>query len=273
MTGVIRKTKHTIMVVTLALAGCRGPVQSPTATPEVEPLYFTANTSTHPLLRDLAAAYSQEHPLITIVNQRSERLPVSWEHGYALITSIPASGDFWAAPIGQDAIAIVVHPNLVIPALSATDLRRIFMGTANNWSDFGGPDIDIVIVSRESSSLTRQAFETQVMGQRPISLRARLATTPSAMHQIISQTPGAIGFLSMGLLTDRVRVVSLIGDDDIAVQPTPDTVADGSYPLQIPLLIIGPQPPTPGDRYYEFILWMQQGGGQRIIAQRYAPLP
>ena len=130
------------------------------------------------------------------------------------------------------------------------------MGIATNWSAFGDSDIAIVVVARESTSTTRQAFQDQVMGQRPISPAARLATTRSSMLNIVSETPGAIGFISMAALTDDVQVVPIATQDgDTPILPTIETVASGLYPLHIPLLIIGTQAPTPNDGYYEFIAW------------------
>jgi phosphate transport system substrate-binding protein len=285
MIPVPRKTRQTLVAVTLALASCQGPLQSPTPTPEIVPLYFVTTSSTHPLLRDLSAAYSRENTLIAIVDQSSTGLSLqdalnptvdsaSQPLLYLLTTQLPPGNNLWAAPLGTDAIAIIAHPALRIPALTAADLRAIFSGTVERWLAVDGPDTAITVVGREASSPTRQAFEAQVMGQRSITLRARLATTEAAMVEIIAQTAGAIGFVSMALVTDQVQVIPVRATVDATpVLPSPQTVAAGLYPLQMPLLVVGRRAPVPGDGYYEFILWAQQEGGQRIVAERYAPLP
>lgn len=182
--------------------------------------------------------------------------------------------NLWAAPLGQDGIAIIAHPNLTaIRSLSAGDLRAIFTGTARNWSEFNGPNLHIVVVSREANSPLRRAFENQVLGQRPMTLRARLATTANAMHDIVAQTPGAIGFISMAQTDQDVRIIPLIPQAGLApVLPTPRSVFDATYPLRLPILVVGNQVPQSEDGYYEFILWAQQPEGQAIIAQHYAPL-
>lgn len=274
------KTKRTIAVFTLALASCRGPMQSPTHTPQVIPLRIVTTSSTTPLLQELTAAYSRDHTLVSFVTQQDntstlqqiiENTPSSSPR-YAVTNYLPRNSTIWAAPIGHDAIAIITHPNVDVDSLTADDLRQIFMGIATNWSTFGSTNIAIVVVARESTSTTRQAFEDQVMGQRPITPAARLATTYASMLNIVADTPGAIGFISMASLTEVVQVVPIAAlDGDSPVLPTDDTIASEEYPLRTPLLIIGTQAPTPDDGYYEFIAWLQNGG-QSIIAEHYVPL-
>ncbi|MBL1134028.1 MAG: hypothetical protein HND46_01825 [Chloroflexi bacterium] len=278
-----RKTKRTLVVVTLALASCRAPMQAPTSTPEVVPLYFVTSSSTDSLLRSLAATYTRENSLVAIVDQAANGTSIAVALDptqssdpplYALTTYLPNLDHLWAAPLGQDGIAIVVHPRLNIPQLSADDLRQIFTGVVENWLELGGPDLAITVVSRDAESDTRRVFEQLVLGQRQITYNALLALTDSAMLDVVAQIPGAIGFMSMALVSGQVRVLPLVGEvGDTPVLPTPLTVAEGTYPLRTPLLIVGSKPPEPGDGYYEFIVWAQQRQAQQIIGERYAPLP
>ncbi len=278
-----RKTKRTLVVVTLALASCRAPMQAPTSTPEVVPLYFVTSSSTDTLLRNLAASYTRENSLVAIVDQAANGTSIamaldpaesSTPSLYALTTYLPNLDNLWAAPLGQDGIAIVVHPRLNIPQLSAGDLRRIFTGAVENWVEFGGPDVPITVVSRDAESDTRRVYERLVLGQRQMTYNAILALTDAAMLDVVAQTPGAIGFMSMALVSGQVRVMPLVGETgDTPVLPTPLTVANETYPLRTPLLIVGTKPPEPGDGYYEFIVWAQQAQAQEIIGERYAPLP
>ncbi|MBI5931062.1 MAG: substrate-binding domain-containing protein [Chloroflexi bacterium] len=269
--------------MTLALASCRAPMQAPTSTPEVVPLYFVTSSSTDTLLRNLAATYTRENSLVAIVDQTANGTSISAALDpsdpsektlYALTTYLPNSDQLWAAPLGQDGIAVVVHPRLTLPQLSADDLRRIFTGAVENWTELGGPDVPITVVSREAESDTRRVFEQLVLGERQITYNALLALTDAAMLDVVSRTPGAIGFVSMALVSGQVRVMPLVAENgDTPMLPTPLTVADGSYPLRTPLLIIGKKPPEPGDGYYEFIVWAQQHQAQQIIGETYAPLP
>ena len=62
----MRQAKRTIVILSLALAGCRGPVMSPTATPQTVNVHILATTSTYPLLQDFVDAYQPAHTLLAV---------------------------------------------------------------------------------------------------------------------------------------------------------------------------------------------------------------
>lgn len=281
MKSAAQRTKRAIAIVTFALAGCRAPRYSPTATPEVVPLYFATTQTTSPLLYDLAAAYSYDNNLIAIVESTdipaflttTTLYPVTSTPAPYLLTTYHPNRQLWAAPIGQDGIAIIVNPNLTIPGLTAQDLRDIFTGHVQNWSSYIRQPQKITVISFAADNPTQQAFTDLALGQRQITFEALLATNEQAMLELVAGTPGAIGFISQTALNAQVRVVPIAATaDDALVLPSQQTVADESYPLRTPLLIVGEKPPQVGDGYYEFILWAQSPSGQHIIAQTYAPL-
>lgn len=280
MYSVVRRTRHTLAVVTLALAGCQGPLQSPTATPEVVPLYFITDSSTNPLLQDLATAYQRENDLIAIVNQFETgpalQTPLNQRTiPYTISTFAPLDADYWAAPLGYEGIAIITNPGVFVERLTAQDLREIFSGTINDWATVGGRTTTstIVLVSREDGAAIRSNFQELVMGQRPVSIGARLATTPESMLEIVATTPGAIGYVELSMLNNSVNAVPIAEfSNSMAISISRDAIANGSYPLQMPVLVIGESPPKIGDGYYEFILWAQQGEGRSIINRYYVPV-
>lgn len=280
MFRVIRQTSCAA-VMSLAIAGCASGLQSPTSTPEVMPLYFVTDGATSPLLQELSAAYQVDNDLVAIVDQsRSGRrvqdlldAPNSNALGYAITTRYPNDGRFWAAPLGYEAIAIITHPQLNINRLTAQDLRRIFAGNLNNWAALGYGDVPIAVITRDPATPVAITFDNMVMGERPLSLAALVAMTPTAMLRLVSQTPGAIGFIEFSLLDNRVEVVPIAEfESSPAITPDTYTISNGYYPLQSPVLIIGQQSPQPNDGYYEFILWAQQGEGRQIISNYYIPL-
>ena len=57
------------------------------------------------------------------------------------------------------AMAPVVSKDLDIDNLTTDQLIQVFTGKVTNWKDVGGPDEDIVLVTRPSSSGTRATFK------------------------------------------------------------------------------------------------------------------
>lgn len=274
----MRRAKRTLVILSLALAGCRGPVLSPTATPHTVTVHMLATTSTYQLLQDFVVAYRPANTLLAV-----ERSAAGWESIYALLragdapfaltTVQPPDAAWWAAQIGWDGLAIIVHTTNDVPALALDDLRRVFQGRVESWAEFGGPDVPVMVVSQEAGSEARQLFERAVMDQARITPAARLALSSASMVDIVSSVPGAVGYVSMAHLDDRVRAVALRAPGrDLPVLPTPAAVSSGDYPLRAPLLVVGPQPPLEGSVYWDWFAWMQSAPGQQVVEQHYGVL-
>ena len=274
----MKRAKRTIVILSLALASCRVSVADPTLTPQIFTVRIVTTTATAPLLRDLVQAYA---PLGTVIAVDS--IEVDWqtinewlrsgEALFALTTYLPPDSTLWAAPLGQDGIALVVHPANPVSALTVDELRRIFQGRVASWAALGGPDVPVTVVSREAGADTRLAFDGLVMDGQSTTPAARLALSSGRVIDLVAGDPGAIGYVSMAFVDARVRAVpvSLSGEDE-ATLPTPETVSNGQYPLRTPLLVAGLHPPTGTGLYRDWFAWMQSEDGQAVVGQRYGTL-
>jgi phosphate transport system substrate-binding protein len=270
----IKGARRTIVILSLALAGCRGPVVPISPSPEVVSIRLLADSATAPLLRDLASSY---HPATIVIAWNIEVGEIStvldWlktsEAPFALIDYLPAGGfdsTLWSTPVGQDGIAIIVHPSNTIANLTAAQLRAILQGRTANWKLLGGTDLPLVVVTRNDGSSAANLIQTMVLGDRQVTRAARLATTDQAVIDIVASDPGAIGYVSMSYLTSSVRAVPLDG-----ILATPDTLAANQYPIRTPILFAGLHAPD-NDAYRAFFGWVQSPDGQAIVRRHYAGL-
>jgi phosphate transport system substrate-binding protein len=119
-------------------------------------------------------------------------------------------------------------------------------------------------VSREEGAGARAAFESLVLGGRDVTLNAVAMPSSEAVLQFVAGTPGAVGYVSTLWLKDGdatgVRVPPVEG-----ALPTPDAIADGSYPLSRPLYMAAVAEPTGEAR--EFVQWVLGAEGQSIIGE------
>ncbi len=53
--------------------------------------------------------------------------------------------------IARDCIVPVVHPSNPLNDLSLEQLKKIYQGKTRNWSELGGPDLKIAVISRDTS--------------------------------------------------------------------------------------------------------------------------
>jgi phosphate transport system substrate-binding protein len=153
--------------------------------------------------------------------------------------------------IAKDGIAIIASPDNPLSNLSSAQVRDIFAGDISNWSEVGGPDQRIVVVSREEGSGTRAAFEELVFASSAIITGlAILQPSNGAVMTTVSTTPGSIGYVSFGYLSDTVKALSING-----VVPTAANAVAGRYPIVRPLEMLTDGDPSPAvQAFLDFIL-------------------
>ncbi|MBN2303815.1 MAG: substrate-binding domain-containing protein [Anaerolineae bacterium] len=277
----MKRAKRTLVLIGLALASCRGPTVTPTATPQWVDLRMAATTATFSLLDEFARGYAMPGvtpDMLLAVNtvQANWDTVYGWlvagEVPFALTTYLPPDARLWAAWIGQDGIAIITDAANVVPALALADVRLIFEGRITNWREVGGPDLPVTVISREDGADTHLAFRSLVLGDGQITLAARLVLSGQSMVAAVAGVPGAVGYVSMAQSAGDpgVRAIPLMTQPgDVPHLPTPATVTAGTYPLITPVLVVGPQPPASASAYRAWFAWMQGAAGQQIVEKRY----
>jgi phosphate transport system substrate-binding protein len=265
------RTRRALAIVALTLVSCSNqvlPASTPTSDAIVLRVYAT--TPTIPLVAELTRNYTQANPSvsfnITTGNYTAMLEAVLQdEKTYMLTNYLPLESLPWAAPIGQDGIAIITHPDNAVNSLSIAQIRGIYQGRIDNWADVGGSDSEITVISREEGSGTRAEFERQVMGNRLTTRTAEIAPNSEAVVVSVGRKAGSIGYVSMSYVDSTVRALSI---DE--VPPTLSHVTDNTYPLRATLFIGGHTEPE--GEYRAFIAWVQSPTGQAIVGRHYAPL-
>ena len=114
-------------------------------------------------------------------------------------------------PIAYDGIAIIVHPSNPLTDLSVAQIKQIFTGQLTNWRELGLPPREIDAINREEGSGTREAFEHLVMGQTEVSPAAMVQDSNGSVREIVAGDPNAIGYISAGLVDNRVKALTIEG--------------------------------------------------------------
>ena len=125
------------------------------------------------------------------------------------------------------AMAAVVNTSLGIDNLTTDQLISIFTATVTNWSEVGGPDLDILLVTRPSSSGTRALFKTWALnGTEEASNQALETDDSGTLMETVQNNQGAIGYVALSYLVnnDNVQAVAIDG-----VAPTLENMYNGTY--------------------------------------------
>ncbi len=174
--------------------------------------------------------------------------------------------------IAVDAIAIVVHPWNPIAQITYDQLSRIYLGQITNWQELGGPDLRIVVVSRDTSSGTYGTFNELVLGKQGVMAGALYQSSNASVATTVAQTPGGIGYISLGYLQPALKVLDLARTDaGPFVTPSVATSISLEYPLSRPLFYITNGFPT--GAVARVITYILSDEGQRLVLEAgYAPI-
>ena len=269
-TAAVRALLGLACLLLAAATACSAPVPV-ASTPAPAYLRVGGSSSMAPALQELAAAFSARRPELTVDVQASNtsaglaalaegRVDVamaSWQ------PAEPPAGLQWVS-IGQDGIALIVHPRNKVEDLSLVKVQELFAGWHADWSELsetGGP---IEVVSREGGAGTREAWEAGVMAGHAVTPAAVVMPSSAGVAEWVATHPSAVGYISASQVTDGVRVVSIDGEE-----PTAESVAAGEYPLRRPLFLV--TAPASDRLAEEFVRFCSSPAGQEIVGKYHLP--
>jgi len=269
-----------------ATAAPAGTAASTTAA-QTETLTLTGSTTVLPIAQAVADAYMQAHPeaniqvsgggsgvgIQAIINQK-----VDIGMSSAVVSAAQQAQDpnMNIITIAHDGIAIIVNPANSVQSISLDQVKAIYNGSITSWSSIPGAGVSnsnnqIVLVGRDSSSGTRTYFDQSVMQSTNDSLTMHEDNSNGAVLQEVAQTPGAIGYISIGYLDNTVKALPIQLANGTTIAPTVATVKDKTYPIHRDLYMITNGQPT--GLTQDYINYLLSADGQKIVvAQGYVAL-
>jgi phosphate transport system substrate-binding protein len=182
--------------------------------------------------------------------------------------------------VGYDALAVYVHKSNPMEAITLEQLATIYAedGKVTKWSELGvkmpdGAD-EIIRVSRQSNSGTYAYFREAVLGKgRDFKLGSRDMQGSKDVVELVSKTPGAIGYSGMGYAVPEVKLLRVARKaGDTAFAPTVENTLSHTYPIARPLLMYTLGEPT--GELKKYLDWVHSDAGQAIVrTSGYVPLP
>jgi phosphate transport system substrate-binding protein len=162
--------------------------------------------------------------------------------------------------IAMDGIAVIVNPKNQIKALTKDQIKAIYTGKISNWAELGGKNMKIVVVNRDSSSGTFEAFEQLALDKTKVRPDALTNASNQTVVQTVAQTPGTIGYAGLGYLIPKVKAVTVNG-----IACSEATVLSGKYPLSRPLFMYTNGDPTGAVKaFIDFVLSKE---GQKLVKE------
>lgn len=202
----------------------------------------SGSTSVGPLMEKIAEKYEEENSNISIeINQTGSSAGI--KDAMDGISQIGMSSrnlkDEEAAKVkatvlAYDGVAVITNTGNSVKELTIGQIRDIFTGKITNWSEVGGSNAPIVVVSREAGSGTRTAFEEGVeYSEEELVKDAIISKGNGDVKTTVSTNENAIGFVSFEYVYDAISSINVNG-----IEPTAANVKAGSYALSRPFLAV-----------------------------------
>ncbi len=161
--------------------------------------------------------------------------------------------------IAYDCIIPVVHPENSVENLTTEQLKGIYEGKIRNWKEVGGPDLEIAVISRDTSSGTYEVWEEKVMSKARVYPGALLQASNGAVATGVAKNKNAIGYVGIGYLSPEIKAVKVDG-----IEGTRETTLNGKFPVSRALYMFTRGWPT-GDtaKFMNYIMHPEKG--QKLV--------
>jgi phosphate transport system substrate-binding protein len=170
--------------------------------------------------------------------------------------------------VAMDGVCVIVHPSNPLEALSKGQVQQIYKGEITNWKQVGGPDMRIVVISRDTSSGTYETFHGLVMNKEKMAPTVEYVNSNQQAYSRVKTTRGAVAYVGLGFVDRHVRALKIDG-----ILPSRKTIASGDYPVSRPLFMFTNGYPKLGSMVHKFVTFHLSEKGQEIIeAKGFVPV-
>jgi len=169
--------------------------------------------------------------------------------------------------LAYDMIVPIVHPSNPVKNLTMDQLKAIYDGSIKNWKQLGGKDVNIVVVSRDTSSGTYEIWHEKIMKKLDVRGDALLQASNGAIVTTVAGNPKAIGYVGFGYINNTVKGITVNG-----VEVTIDNGKSGKFPISRKLYMYVDEKKL-SDETKKFIDYLLSKDGQELVkATGYIPL-
>lgn len=271
---VIRKTTIGLLVLSLAaiLSACGMSDESKegSSSKNKYTLSISGSTSVGPLTEKLADKYEEKNEINIEVNQIGSSAGITnatngvSEIGMSSrdLKEEEKKNGLKESIIAYDGIVVVTHPSNKVKNLTMEQVKQIFTGKVTNWKELGGDDMEIVVVSREDGSGSRDAFQEIVDYTSGELVRTAIVASGNGnIKTTVATNKHAVGFISFEYIDDSISTVDING-----VEATAENVLQQKYSLSRPFLFVYKEEYL-NDEGQKFIDYILSPEGQAIVSE------
>jgi phosphate transport system substrate-binding protein len=257
-----------------------GTTTIPANTAQRQTITISGSTTVLPIVQKAADLYMSTHPLadiqvagggsgVGIQAVGKKTVDIGMSSREVTQDEMKKYPGFVVIPVAQDGIAVIVNPANTIQYITLDQIRDIYLGKITKWTEITGAGVpntnnQIVVIGRDSASGTRTYFDESVLAKATPAKTMLEKNSNGAVLQTVAQTPGAIGYVSIGFVDKTVKPVPIWYNAQKIITPSVATVKDKTYPISRSLYVI-----TNGQASgltKDFISYILSPDGQKVVA-------
>ncbi|MFI7361820.1 substrate-binding domain-containing protein [Streptomyces sp. NPDC050149] len=256
-------------------------------------LTVTGSTAFEPVLDELAEKYGKacDGATVTVdahgstagIRELAERGAAAGQSGSPALVALsdgPKPSGFPQLRENRVAVSLfrlVVNDKVPLKNLSRDAIRAVYRGDIRNWKQLGGPDLPVLLVSRDANSGTREVFQRRVLGRNEPAQSSRDCTTKDDREALVirceldstDQVLAEVGRLDGAIGYSELRTgTKPAGAHQIAIDgaaPSVDTIDTSTYPYrEIEYAYTYGSPPA-DSLASSFLSYLSRGSGQDVI--------
>lgn len=163
--------------------------------------------------------------------------------------------------VAYDMIVPIVNPSNKVKNLTKEQLKGIFDGTITNWNQVGGDDMNIVVVSRDSSSGTYEYWNEDIMKKTDVRKDSLMQASNGAVVNTVANNKKAIGYVGFGYLDKSIKALDVNG-----IQANLKNGKSGKYPISRKLYMYVNEKNYSADAK-AFVNYLLSKDGQKLVAE------
>lgn len=168
--------------------------------------------------------------------------------------------------VALDALAIYVHKENPVQALTMEQVGKIFLGEIGDWKDVGGKPGKIVLYGRENSSGTYGYFKEHVLGNKDFPATYQALPGTGGVVDAVARDQRGIGYGGIGYAT-AIKTIGITKEPGgMPIEPSMANVLNGSYPIsrQLYWYTAG----APEGAMKGFLDWVLGPEGQKVVSEK-----
>lgn len=167
-----------------------------------------------------------------------------------------------------DSIVVVTHPSNPVAELTSEQLNAIYSGKIRNWSELGGANQPIVLVSHLQTSGTASTFFNYVFGESAnwqLSSNLLELDNSTEVAAKVNENPGAIGYVGYAFQRGA-KPLTLVNRCGIPMTPDAFSAKTGEYNLLSRLYLYNREDMS-DDKAKEFLAYSTSDEADVMIAK------